>query len=338
MDPIRLNLPLLRHPAAVSRSFPQEFAPLLQRARTAAFLEFTPAEADEDPLVTKLAGQPYLPVGEPWPTCDHCGRPMHHLFQINFAEAGFPALTGVTLLTFFYCIGCSPEDYTQPGWTIRLRKDVDAPAAHHLLPAVPPQVAQLLPIVLRENRPQTATTRIGPDLPNEYDPEVRRVVGQIEADSPFAYAAPFGVTHYFRARVRMEAEEAVELTVPMTYAPADPEEWARQTFADYQVEHVEIHPVLRPRNPDPWHEYQHYLDELDGSKDRPVSKIGGWLHEIQDPRFSRCECGQPLEHIVTIRTNNDTPYVIGDVGAIYLTGCPSPDCQHGGLHWWVGWA
>lgn len=66
-----------------------------------------------------------------------------------------------------------------------------------------------------------------------------------------------------------------------------------------------------------------------------VSKAGGWLDTQQEPSFTQCPCGWPLQHVATIRTLNGTTFVVGDMGALYLTTCADPTCDAGRLIWWL---
>ncbi|MBA9003079.1 DUF1963 domain-containing protein [Thermomonospora cellulosilytica] len=89
----------------------------------------------------------------------------------------------------------------------------------------------------------------------------------------------------------------------------------------------------------------------------PGTKVGGWVHWIQDPIWLTCECGHALEHLLTIASGESdgqswktwTPaeehpgmdangrprrrldrrpadLMIGDVGDVYLFTCPQ--CEH----------
>ena len=85
--------------------------------------------------------------------------------------------------------------------------------------------------------------------------------------------------------------------------------------------------------------YMAYLEDLRNIPGWHVrSKIGGWLECEQDPQYTRCRCGADLVHIATIKTDNYTPWVVGDIGAIYLAGCPDPGCGDGqDVYWWADW-
>lgn len=83
--------------------------------------------------------------------------------------------------------------------------------------------------------------------------------------------------------------------------------------------------------------YTDYLQELRGGL--AASKIGGWLECEQNPLYTACACGAELAHIVTISTGNCTPWVVGDIGSLYLAGCPAPGCREGSsVCWWVDWS
>ncbi len=339
---VRLNTATLRTPAVVRPRIRAALdRHLTERARLAVYLTFRPDPSD-DPRATKLTGVPYMRKGEAWPVCDRCGRPLHHLFQVNFATAGLPALEGVDLLTFFYCIGCSPEDHTEPGWTVWLRPSTDQPAIRPELSPVPPQADQPLPIILLSSAPQTATVRPGPDLPAPFDPALRELMASLTGDRRWADALEYGCTRYARiGLVSRETGEQSELILPMTPAPSPFEQSPPppDLFPNHHLLYLEIHPIPQPRRPmkDPWRGYDAYMRRLHNAE-HPISKIGGWVYGTQDPRYTHCACGEPLEHILTIGTTNETPFVVGDLGGIYLAGCPSPTCTQNHLVWWVDWS
>gem|GEM_PF-3786169 len=341
MSSIHPNHELLHRRAEIR---PRLAAPLnrylKERARTAAYLTFQPDPTD-DPLATKLAGAPYIVEGELWPVCDRCGDPLHHLFQVNFAALGFPAIEGAGLLTFFYCIGCSPEDHTQPGWTVWLRESTTRAAVRLAPPPVPLQAEQPLPIILLTNQAHAAAVRIGPDLPAPFDPELRAFMGSLTGDSRLADALDYGCTRYARIGIRSrETGEESELVIPMTPKPSpfDQEPPPPDLFPHHELLYLEVRPIPEPAVKNPWGQYDRYMRELHQGEERPLSKVGGWCNGTQEPRFTHCGCGEPLDFILQIGTTNHTPFVVGDLGGIYLAGCRAPGCSEKRLTWWVDWS
>lgn len=61
------------------------------------------------------------------------------------------------------------------------------------------------------------------------------------------------------------------------------------------------------------------------------SQVGGYAHFIQDaPAVPPCaECGQPLELLARLDSEDDVGIMWGDLGAVYLHACPShPHAHH----------
>lgn len=319
---------LLRRTDRVAPSFHPDLDRYLgDRALRAAILQPHRIQAVDDPRGSKLTGMPYLPAGEGWPGCEQCGRPLHHLFQINFNEIGFPALEGIALLSLFYCIGCSPEDSSMPGYRVLLRSDLTADPQSCPLPAIPPQAEQPLPVILLDNRAKPLTARFGPDLPSPFDEGLRGVLDSLEVLPGTPLPPPGGPERFLRLRIRKDGEEH-ELNLQM--APGsefDLEAWSQ---------HVEVLAweitAITPR-PDYPGLYQQYLQRLYQAGELARSKIGGWVHGAQEPRFTHCSCGEPLVHLVTIMTGGEISFVVGDVGGLYLAACPR--CSDGQLYWWT---
>lgn len=329
---VKLHAAGLRQPAPVEPQIePKVDQFIRERARLAAFLRFEPGRGD-DPRATKLCGTPYLVAGEGWPHCEGCDRPLHHLFQLNLAEVGLAALEGVALLSFFYCVHCAPNSHQEAGWSVRLREDLSEAPVMAALPTVPPQEEQPLPVILLGNEAQGAQVRLGPDAPSPFDDDLRELVQSVEGDPRLTSAAAVGATKYARIQFRNAEGERSEFILPMTarteFNPAD---WTGLG----EIEHWEVLPI--PASISVWPEYEQFLADLYKPAQVPAAKVGGWAHGWQEPRFAHCSCGERLEPIATIITTNHTPFVVGDVGGLYLAGCPSATCPDQALRWWVDW-
>lgn len=335
---VRANPSVLHAPEPVTSPLPDFLSSYLQtRARRTAFLHFERAQFD-DPLATKLMGHPYLPEGENWPHCRKCGRPMHHLFQFNFERSGLPALQGANLLTFFYCLGCSPNNHLDPGWQTILRTDLLSSSRRYPIPPFPDQSQQPGPILLLDEGPVIGRVRFGADLPSGYsDKEMRDKLGFSELTFLDAETARIGADRAAKVTLvekstGVSTETTMYLT-PGTVLDRSTLHWFEPT---HEVQNIDIR-YLKPRE-DHLDQYLEYLQALRGNPGwHVVSKLGGWLDCEQDPRFDRCVCGSRLEHIATIKTGNGTPLVVLGEGALYLAACPASDCPYGELFWWVDW-
>lgn len=72
------------------------------------------------------------------------------------------------------------------------------------------------------------------------------------------------------------------------------------------------------------------LDEgVEGALDEsqrplPGDKLGGWPHWIQGIEYPSCsECGETMELLFQIDSEDSLPYMFGDTGCAHLTQCPA---------------
>lgn len=106
-------------------------------------------------------------------------------------------------------------------------------------------------------------------------------------------------------------------------------------MSEHAIGELQIQP-LTPRR-DYTDAYLEFVDRLRGATPWPVvSKMGGWLEGCQDPREIRCRCGAKKVHVATISAAPERIFAIGDSGALYLVACPQ--CDDGGIGWWVDWS
>lgn len=298
---------------------------LADKGRQAVFLDFVRAEAT-DPRATQLGGLPYIPQGEGWPSCPGCGRPLHHLFQLNFQQAGLPVMGEVALLAFFYCVDCAPVESEAQGWRVIARTDLTAPPAHLSPPAVPPQEAQSGLVVMLGGPGRPAVLRTGGDLPGSFYQELQPLfVGE---------PLPPEEAKYDRVitgkLLSPETGEQSDLWIPCTPG-TDPTEIIAM-LSERAVGELQIQPFI-PRR-DYTDAYRKFVDHLRGATFGPViSKIGGWLECCQEPWEIRCRCGAKKVHVATISAAPERIFAIGDSGALYLVACPQ--CDDGEIGWWV---
>ncbi|MFZ5827244.1 MAG: hypothetical protein ACOY94_23345 [Bacillota bacterium] len=214
-----------------------------------------------------------------------------------------------------------------PGYRVLLRGDLTAAPHPYLLPPVPPQEEQPLPVILLDNRAQVLTAHVGPDLPSPWDESLRSVLESLEVLPGTPLPPPERAVKSLRLRIRKDGEEH---DVNMQLAPGaefDPVAWSQYAeILEWEVK------AIAPR-PDYHIQYQRYLQRLYKVDELARSKVGGWVLGAQDPRFTHCSCGEPLVHLVTIMTRDEISFVVGDVGGLYLAACPK--CSDGQLSWWT---
>jgi uncharacterized protein YwqG len=52
-------------------------------------------------------------------------------------------------------------------------------------------------------------------------------------------------------------------------------------------------------------------------------KLGGWPYWIQGAEYPDCpECGARMEVVFQLDSNNNLPFMFGDVGCGHITQCP----------------
>jgi uncharacterized protein YwqG len=67
---------------------------------------------------------------------------------------------------------------------------------------------------------------------------------------------------------------------------------------------------------------------------RVGDKLGGWPHWIQGPEYPDCPtCGERMEGLFQIDSEDDVPHGFGDLGCAHLTQCPEHPEQMG-----FGWS
>lgn len=88
--------------APVIISVPPSDAPRLPRPMIALSLR---RRKEDDQRTSKFGGLPYLPAGEPWPRCGHCGESLRFLFQVLKSDlpiVSFPPKSD--LLALYGCV------------------------------------------------------------------------------------------------------------------------------------------------------------------------------------------------------------------------------------------
>lgn len=59
------------------------------------------------------------------------------------------------------------------------------------------------------------------------------------------------------------------------------------------------------------------------SNSEPGDKLGGWPYWVQGSEYPRCpDCGQQMDLLLQIDSNDNLDYMFGDVGCAHLTYCP----------------
>ena len=73
-------------------------------------------------LGSHFGGQPYVEIGERWPSCPTCKIDLTFICQIDVASGFHKKPKGIDLFTFFYCWECGPwglDDEIEGTWIVR---------------------------------------------------------------------------------------------------------------------------------------------------------------------------------------------------------------------------
>jgi hypothetical protein len=79
-------------------------------ARTCLRLDLVPGASASGEPESSFGGQPWWPVGEPWPTCGNCGAPLAFACQLRLDGGGHWRPDAYTLLSVFFCLACGQQD------------------------------------------------------------------------------------------------------------------------------------------------------------------------------------------------------------------------------------
>ncbi|WP_169977424.1 DUF1963 domain-containing protein [Tautonia rosea] len=120
----------------------QRLGPWFDRHRRLAWRPIT--ETCDSPMpCSKFSGIPWVPEGEEWPRCAHCGEPIALFLQLDLSQLpeGKAEPSGSGLLQFFYCVNTAPDCVQEcDGWShfsdahlIRIIRP-DGPARQELTP------------------------------------------------------------------------------------------------------------------------------------------------------------------------------------------------------------
>lgn len=62
----------------------------------------------------------------------------------------------------------------------------------------------------------------------------------------------------------------------------------------------------------------------EGGFPRPGDKLGGWPHWVQDVEYPKCPvCAERMRLVFQIDSDDNLPYLFGDVGCAHITQCPT---------------
>ena len=106
--------------------------PLILRT---SVLEVRKAPSSMSALESKFGGTPYYEMGETWPVCPTCHKPLAFICQLDLRDTILENL-GFALFTFFYCWTCSPWGFQsdpEGQWVVRTyRKPLESKAVEVL--------------------------------------------------------------------------------------------------------------------------------------------------------------------------------------------------------------
>lgn len=265
-------------------------------------------DSDEPSLRTTstFCGPPYLAPGEDWPRCE-CGQPLQLFLQLDLTALPGPLVGkhgGGLLQVFYHHLPLEKPDggecYGEPGWE---PFDESSKLVRVVHPGGEPQNDSFDPDANRNNK-------------DEFPP--LRIVGWTKVeDSPSYDETGIDVEYGFRGGRKSVACPAIGLQRDI--GPGDKvdgasyESWLFEEQFDESGNLAGDAPLGRPHDGD---------------------KLGGWPAWVQGVEYPKCiECGEPMDMLFQIDSEDNVPYMFGDCGTAHVTQCPThPDVVA------MGWA
>jgi uncharacterized protein YwqG len=268
----------------------------LDRLKRKAWKPIT-VPGDTNLTASKFAGKPWLSAGETYPTCPHCQNPMQFFLQLNLSE--LPEDThgkfGDGLLQLFYCtddeISCDINDGWEPFSNIKLVRiidPVDTPAS----------------VEMPKFQRRSASALIeGNFLP-------RQIVGWQEMDDYPDWT---------------EAHELHEIQCDETEfnTIVDSGFIDKNDIQDYSNYYSD--PEIIKAMEEDQHSYiiTNFMDNI-GLRPLRGDKLAGYPNWVQSVEYPNCPiCDRRMDRFIfEIASDDNIPYLWGDVGTGYIVQCP----------------
>ena len=245
---------------------------------------------DGDLNTSKFAGKPWLNKDESFPKCGCCNSLMRFFFQLNLEQVpnSIKGEFGEGLLQFFYCVNC--DDYKlSESHLVRIINPEGEPAEYEL-----------------------------PHFQDEWsdDSLVRKSNGQFPARMIVNWEETIDYPDWIDAEstgVTIDDEE-----FKIVLSNSDREESELKDFSylsDYGKEYN-----LRCQRSEVINEVMDEERTLFYDKD----KLAGHPHWVQDPEYPNCPiCDRSMDKLIfEFASDDNIPYLWGDVGTGYFLQCP----------------
>jgi len=251
---------------------------------------------DGAPTDSKFAGTPYLGESGEWPPCRDCRRPIQLFLQLNLDELPEAARGefGSGLLQFFHCT----------------YYDTSCDQFYDTTPHFSNGIILRLMPVAGGARTQGGASRAaeaaaaGPQAAPAPEPASRwkkMLVGLLTQVGAVARPDP--------GTVPLPPRRIVGWREVYEY----PEYWEAAELLGYEPEEFEL--------------------ELDAAGPQGGDKLGGWPSWVQDIDYPDCPtCGRRMRHVFQLASQDNLPYIFGDMGTGHVTQCPEHK-EVMGFHW-----
>lgn len=251
--------------------------------------------ADGELTASKFAGKPWLSVNEIWPICPHCQEPMQFFLQLNLEKLPEELANafGTGLLQLFYCTSNAECD-------VDLEGSSAFSSCHFLRIIQPNNAAAALEI------PTIQSESLSKRIEGQFQPKL--IVGWQQMDDypSWADAELQGASITHEELVGISADEIQpdsDHLQDFSYMDDESRVFNERSQRDSVVTNFMMDVALLPFEGD---------------------KLAGYPHWVQDVEYPNCPlCNRLMDQLIfEFASDDNVPYLWGDVGSGYILQCP----------------
>lgn len=293
------------------------FEPWREEHTRVAFRPVTKLSRDPFQL-SKFGGTPHLQEGETWPKCGSCDEPMHLFLQLDLAalpERRFPDDAG--LFQLFYCTRMAPyvgleEDVLMEVYSVRSRDEL-------LRRMATPPSDEILKKLLALQEAQAETRGFDCDDFEAFSPcHLLRVIPseRLFAQQPLAEKVfqQVDIIGWDSIDDHPSSTEMDELGLRFDVVS---QPGLTTTSVHWDERGLQFSDITIPNDAD--HDVWTAISPPSATGD----KLYGWPNWIQWVEYPDCRiCGTRMVYFFQLDSEDNLPYMFGDVGCGHVTYCP----------------